>query len=253
MLAIPFLDERYPLRTVVTDREDWQGRREWRDGDSRKSILEAYLHTPLKRIWYARETHSGSVFAVSEEAVGSFAAVDERFSLGPDGGYDALLTAGAGILLCVWTADCVPLFLYDTAGHAAAIAHCGWRGVCGGIVENTLKAMRVRCGTEARRIAAALGPGICGDCYEVGGELLPLFARRFPPRALETLFRPLETGKYLLDLRRAIFAELTAAGVEPSSICDTGVCSYESKAYASYRRDGRSVPGSQTLSGVVLL
>ncbi len=252
MHSISFLDGRYPLKTLISGKEDWQRHTGWQDDDSRKRIMEACLPIPLRRISYAPETHSGSVFAISEDG-GSFAAVEERLILGPAGGYDAMITAVPGILLCVWTADCVPLFLYDTGKHAAAIAHCGWRGICSGIVGNTVEGMRRCFGTDPREIAAALGPGICGDCYEVGGELREFFSERFAAHELDALFRPLKSGQYLLDLRRAILMELTRAGAEPSNLCDTGICSYESEAFASYRRDGRSVPGRQTLSGIVLL
>ena len=254
MHSITFLDDRYPVKTLVSEKEDWRSRSGWRNDDSRKTVLQAYLQTHLKRVVYARETHSGSVISVSDNDVsGRLETVSEAFHIGPSGGYDAVLTASRGILLCIWTADCFPLFLYDTANHAAAIAHCGWRGICSGIVENTLNAMRRRFGTDPRQIAAAFGPGICGNCYEVTGEMPALFAQRFPAQTLETLFRPLDAGKYLLDLRKAIITELIGAGAEPSNICDTGPCSYESGAYASFRRDGRSIPDRQTLSGIVLL
>ena len=252
MHSITFLDDRYPLRTLISGKEDWQNHPGWQDDDSRKQIMEAYLHTPLKRVSYALETHSGSVFAISEGG-GSFEAVEERLILGSPGGYDAMITAVPGTLLCIWTADCTPLILYDTAKHAAAIAHCGWRGICSGIVGNTVEGMRRCFGTDPREIAAALGPGICGDCYEVGSELIKAFSARFSQEELGELFRPKENGKYLLDLRKAIVMELIRAGIEPSDIFDTGICSYESDRFASYRRDGRSIPCRQTLSGIVLL
>ena len=253
MQSISFLDDHYPLKTVISDREDCQSYSEWQDGVSRKSIIEAYLRTPVKRVFYASETHSGSVLAVPDENGGSLAAVEESLILGPPGGYDAMVTSFPGILLCVWTADCIPVFLYDTAKHAAAIAHCGWRGICNGIVGNTLKVMARRFGSSPENILAAFGPGICGDCYEVGGELIRAFSARFSREELGELFRPKENGKYLLDLRQAIVTELIEAGAEFSNIFDTGICSYESESFASCRRDGRSIPCRQTLSGIVLL
>ena len=107
--------------------------------------------------------------------------------------------------------------------------------------------------SSPENILAAFGPGICGDCYEVGGELIRAFSARFSREELGELFRPKENGKYLLDLRQAIVTELIEAGAEFSNIFDTGICSYESESFASRRRDGRSIPCRQTLSGIVLL
>ena len=126
MQSITFLDDSYPVKTVISDREDCQRPFGWQDADSRKNTIETYLQTPLKRVYYARETHSGSVFSVSDNDMSdTLETVSEACRIGPSGGYDAMVTAVPGILLCVWTADCIPLFLYDTAKHAAAIAHCG--------------------------------------------------------------------------------------------------------------------------------
>lgn len=254
MRSISFLDGSYPVKTMITDREDWQSRSGWQDDDSRKSIIEDHLHTPLKRVIYARETHSGSVYSVSDNDVsGALETISEDLRIGPAGGYDAVVTAAPGILLCVWTADCIPLFLYDTVKHAAAIAHCGWRGICGGIAENTLEVMSRRFGSSPGNILAAFGPGICADCYEVGSELIEAFSSRFPRKELGELFLPKGNGKCLLDLRKAVSFILLREGIRSDRIHDTGICSYESGDFASYRRNGPSEASRQTLSGIVLL
>ena len=254
MRSISFLDGRYPVKTIITDRQDWQSHAGWQVDVFRKNIIEDHLHTPLKRVIYARETHSGSVFSVSDnDGSGTLEAVSEELRIGPAGGFDAVVTAVPGLLLCVWTADCIPLFLYDTEKHAAAIAHCGWRGICGGIAENTLKVMWQRFGSSPENILAAFGPGICADCYEVGSDLIEAFSSRFSRKELGELFRPKENGKCLLDLRKAVAFILLREGLRPDRIHDTGICSYESENFASYRRNGPSEASRQTLSGIVLL
>ena len=212
MHSLPSFDGRYPVRTLYTDNEDWRRCEGWQDADRRKTALQDYLRTPLKQVIYAREIHSGSVFAVS----------GENNDPEPADGYDALVTADPGVLLCVWTADCLPLFLYDKDRHVAAVAHCGWRGICSRIVSNTVGVMTGRFGSSPEHIIAA--------------ELLC----------------PKRNGKYLLDLRKAITFELLRVGIQQESIQDAEICSYESAGYASYRRDGQSVPSRQTLSGIVL-
>ena len=242
MHSLPSFDGRYPVRTLYTDNEDWRRCEGWQDADRRKTALQDYLRTPLKQVIYAREIHSGSVFAVS----------GENNDPEPADGYDALVTADPGVLLCVWTADCLPLFLYDKDRHVAAVAHCGWRGICSRIVSNTVGVMTGRFGSSPEHIIAAFGPGICGACYEVSGDLIEAFSKRFSPAEIAELFCPKRNGKYLLDLRKAITFELLRVGIQQESIQDAEICSYESAGYASYRRDGQSVPSRQTLSGIVL-
>ena len=253
MHSLPCFDGRYPVRTLYTDNKDWKGCEGWREAARRRAVLQDYLSTPLKQVIYARETHSGNVYAVSSETGGSLAVYEETRVLGPSGGYDALVTDISGILLCIWTADCPSLFLYDTEENVAAIAHCGWRGILNGIVPNTIDVMSGRFGSVPEQIIAAFGPGICGNCYVVSEDLHEAFSGRFSTDEIRELFRPQPNEKYLLDLRKAIGLELRRTGIRPDEIRDTGICSYESEAYASYRRNGPSEPTRQTLSGIVLL
>ena len=215
-------------------------------------MLEDYLHIPLKQVFYARETHSGNVLVVDDEHSGSLAMTEEAGILGPAGGQDALVTATPGILLCIWTADCLPLFLYDTEGHVAAIAHCGWRSICNGIVSGTVDVMVGRFHANPGDIVAAFGPGICANCYEVRSDLIEAFSKRFPADEIGEFFVAACNGEYHLDLRKAVAFELARMGVRLENLFDAGICSYETEGYSSYRRDGDSEPSKQTLSGIVL-
>ncbi len=253
MNSIEFLDDRYPVRTVYTANVDWQEHANWHHCDARDAVLRDYLSVPLKRILYAAETHSGNVLAVSGENESSQKIVEETGDLGLSRGCDALITAVPGVLLCIWTADCLPLFLYEPDKNVVAVAHCSWRSICSGIVNNTVGMMVERYGANPGSIVAAFGPGICGRCYEVGDELVEVFSERFSADELDILFAPKGNGKYLLDLRKAIALELSHKDVELEKIHDVGICSYESEAYPSYRRNGPSEFGRMTLSGVVLI
>ncbi|MBQ3335158.1 MAG: laccase domain-containing protein [Eubacteriaceae bacterium] len=253
MHSLSCFEGHYPIKTLYTDDKAWQGYKGWQDADRRNAALRDYLNMPLKQVIYAQETHSSSVFTVSSKTVKNPAASGEICVKVPFGEYDALVTDVSGILLCIWTADCLPLFLYDTVKHVASVAHCGWRGILGGIVPNTIRAMAECFGSDPEHIIAGFGPGICGNCYVVSKDLYEAFSGRFSPDEIEDLFLPQPNEKYLLDLRMAIKFDLCRAGIRPEEICDTKVCSYESDTYASYRRNGFTEPFRQTLSGIVLL
>jgi copper oxidase (laccase) domain-containing protein len=41
------------------------------------------------------------------------------------------------------TADCLPLLITDEQGSCIAAIHAGWRGLCDGIIETTIKKLPV--------------------------------------------------------------------------------------------------------------
>ena len=61
---------------------------------------------------------------------------------------DAVVTHLKDFCLCVSTADCVPILIYDKAKQVIAAIHAGWRGPMGRIVEKTLEVMESEYGTE---------------------------------------------------------------------------------------------------------
>ena len=137
-------------------------------------------------------------------------------------------TREPGLGLLVLVADCCPVALSD--GEQAAMLHCGWRPLAGGIVEKALE----RFDTTP---AAAVGPGIGGCCYEVGEEVLEAFAD----------IERAASGR-MLDLRTVIGAKLAAAGVTDVQHVDR-CTSCEPELYFSHRRDG-GVTGRQ--AGIIV-
>lgn len=252
MQSITYIDDRCPARTVYSDKADLQKNEGWQLSDTRKSLLQTFLGTPLRRVFYICQVHSGNVLAIFDGKDGDFDITGEKAGIGPSDGYDAMVTDVPGALLCIWTADCLPLFLCDPVRRVAAVAHCGWRGICNGVVRNTVRVMTDRFGADPEHITAALGPAICGKCYEVGGELKEDFSRYFSGDEISQLFYPKKNGKYLLDIRKAVTMELIRLGIRPEKIHDTGICTYESKNYMSYRREGRVETVREILSGIVL-
>ena len=136
---------------------------------------------------------------------------------------DGHLSSVKGLGLLVLVADCYPVALSD--GDRAAMLHCGWRPLAGGIVEKAVA------GFESPP-AAAVGPGIGGCCYQVGPEVGERFAD--VPGAI--------TGR-MLDLRKVIEARLRTAGVSAIEHLDR-CTSCEAELYFSHRRD-RGLTGRQ--------
>ena len=87
---------------------------------------------------------------------------------------DALVTTLSGVAIAINTADCVPLLFADEENKVIGVAHSGWKGTVGRIASKTVTTM-LECGASLSHIKVAMGPCICGDCFEVGHEVVEQF------------------------------------------------------------------------------
>jgi YfiH family protein len=147
---------------------------------------------------------------------------------------DASFTTQPGVVCTIMTADCLPVLLADKAGKVVAAAHAGWRGLAGGVLENTIAQMRAVGGAE---LLAWMGPAIGPAHFEVGEDVRQAFVDRSPSMA--AAFLPIEDrpGKYLADLYRLASETLQRAGV--AEVRGGRFCTMaEPQRFYSYRRDG---------------
>jgi YfiH family protein len=146
---------------------------------------------------------------------------------------DAILIAHRGPIASVRVADCVPILLAAEDGSAVAAVHAGWRGVAGGVVTAALEQLRSL--RPSIPVLAAIGPCIGMDAFEVGPEVIECFEFYFKGHSLT---RRREDGKGYVDLRRALWIALTAAGISPEKIDTTDRCTFrDSDEFFSHRRD----------------
>ena len=131
----------------------------------------------------------------------------------------------------VLTADCLPVLLCDEDGTVVAAAHAGWRGLCAGVIERTLRAMN----RPAEALLAYLGPAIGPKAYEIGTDVREAFLAADP--LSDSAFAPGKPGKYYADLYALARQRLARGGV--ARIFGGGYCTYtERERFYSYRRDG---------------
>ena len=86
-------------------------------------------------------------------------------------GMDALITNVPGYCVCVTTADCVPVLLYDKKQHVVAAVHAGWKGTVKHIVSNVMDHLNKMFGTQGEDVIACIGPSISLESFEVGDEV----------------------------------------------------------------------------------
>ncbi|HEY7760948.1 MAG TPA: peptidoglycan editing factor PgeF [Burkholderiales bacterium] len=165
---------------------------------------------------------------------------------------DACVARAPGEVCAVLVADCLPVLFCDRAGSVVAVAHAGWRGLSGGILESTVAAMRA----APADLLAWLGPAIGPDAFEVGRDVLDAFTasdsgaaagfRSKPPACNGG--PPVSDGepsgpggepKWFADLYALARRRLAAAGVH--AVSGGGLCTRsDARRFFSHRRDRRT-------------
>jgi len=179
----------------------------------------------LARFAYARQVHGADV--ASAPPAGGFA-----------GDVDILTTTEHGLPVAIFTADCLPVVLYDADAAALAVAHVGWRGTVKGAAAAAVKAL-VNVGARADRLRVAIGPSIGPCCYEVDAPVMDAFRAAYPDRweAWGDQGRP---AHFMLDLWAANEAMLADAGVDPARIENPRLCTAcHPELLYSYRKGNR--------------
>ncbi len=146
---------------------------------------------------------------------------------------DGVVTATAGLALGVTGADCGMILFADARARVIGAAHAGWKGALTGVIEATVAAME-RLGGKRADIAAALGPCIAQESYEVGPEFVAAFAEA--GEATGRFFAPSRrAGHSMFDLKAYVAARAARAGVGVFE--DLGLDTYaDEERFFSYRR-----------------
>jgi len=182
-----------------------------------RSKLRTDLQLPSEPVWL-EQVHSNKVI----DAAGS--KVYQA---------DASFTSTKGVVCAVLTADCLPVFFCNQSGTEVAVAHAGWRGLHAGIISKTIQAM----GSSADEILVNLGPAIGPEWFEVGDEVLQVFAHNNPENA--SAFVATSKGHHLCNLYQLAGIELRSAGID--RISGGEYCTYrDHQQFYSFRRQANT-------------
>ncbi len=194
-------------------------------GDDRESVLENYrlageaVDIDIKRLVAFRQAHTDIVVTASGPLAGC--AFDPEVTAEADGA----VTNETGLPLGVYAADCVPILLYNPKARCAGAVHAGWRGTASGIAAAAIKRMTGDFGSNPGDILAAIGPRICGGCFETGPEVARAMEEAFGLGAEGHISQHGE--KHRIDLGALNAMWLTRAGVPKSSIAVSDMCTME--------------------------
>lgn len=146
---------------------------------------------------------------------------------------DASWTTTPGRACAVLTADCLPALFCDCAGSRVAAAHAGWRGLAGGVLENTVAAL----GVPAGELLVWLGPAIGPQSFEVGAEVREAFVVQHA-QAEQAFSASRNAGRFMADLYALARIRLAAIGV--TAVHGGGLDTFSDPRFFSYRRAARS-------------
>lgn len=173
-------------------------------------------------------------------------SADRKSDLYDPEGYEAdgLVTDIPGVALTVFSADCIPVLLFDPIRRVVAAVHAGWKGTANGICARAVEKMIGIYGCIPGHILAAVGPGISKCCFETHADVPNAMTGVFGAAALPYI-QMLENGKYKLDLKGLNALHLKRTGIPEDHISIDSDCTRcNPEKYWSYRLHG-SQRGSQ--------
>jgi YfiH family protein len=211
-----------------------QGNLALHTGDAPAQVLErrarflALFGFGLEDLVVGNQTHGTRVGVVTRKMAGS-GAWDQKAAI-PD--TDALITQERGIVLGIFTADCLPIFIYDQSTPAIGIAHAGWRGTINRIAQVTLEKMTAQFHTDPAHCWIGFGPGIGPECFQVEQVVAGQFSD-VVPEAVEGI-----PQEYRVDLAKFNTRLFQAAGVLENHIIPFNRCTRcHGDEFFSYRAE----------------
>jgi YfiH family protein len=151
---------------------------------------------------------------------------------------DGIVSRDPSRILCLRTADCLPVLAWGSDKKVIGAFHAGWKGLVAGIIKNGLNAMR---DLGADDIELWIGPAIGPCCFEVSHEVgMSIDPERIRQR----------NGAFYIDLWEAAFHQICSLGIPPHKIHVMRLCtSCYKEIFFSYRRDGESAGRNISLIG----
>lgn len=169
-------------------------------GDDFENVYQNYqifcraLDVDPAQCVFSKQVHRDDVKIVTAADAGSGLLYPQRYEA------DALVTNVPGIVLTIFSADCIPTLYYDPVTRCIGAAHAGWRGTALGIAAKTIRTMERIYGAEAKNIRAAIGPGISKCCFETSDDV-PCAMHSALGSAADPYMVQEENGKWHVDLK----------------------------------------------------
>ena len=167
----------------------------------------------VKKVNYTNQVHGDNI-------------INLDFNESKDKEADGLIISKANEILGVFTADCVPVIIYDPDKDVIATIHSGWKGTILDISKQAVNILKEK--YKCENINVVIGPAVGACCYQVSDELVHRFNEKYG--------ESVSKGR-MLDLKKVIRFQLHGM-VNKDKITDLGICTncYEDLEFHSYRK-----------------
>lgn len=183
-------------------------------------LVAGQLGMDISQMVLSNQVHGDTIMRVGKKDMGK-GILFESDLLGVDG----FLTNEKGVGLTLFFADCVPLYFFDPNHEVVAMAHAGWKGTVLQVGKKMIERMALEFGTRPQDIIAGIGPSICGDCYEVSLDVKKQFDLSFNDDIIAQVVKNgVSDEKFMIDLKRTNRLLMEEAGVLPSNIEVSNLC-----------------------------
>lgn len=187
-----------------------------------RRLLSEALVLPQSLCWLT-QTHSTKLLKLAADTLSGQQA-------------DASWTVLKNQPCVVMTADCLPLLVTDQQGSFVCAIHAGWRGLCDGIIEKSLRSICAELAIAPQQLLVWLGPCIGREAFVVGAEVRTQFVKQDAQAA--AAFTPYQ-DRYLANLQQ--LARLRLQALKVTKISASEHCTFsEPELFYSYRRDGKT-------------
>ena len=181
-------------------------------GDNPERVQENYrrfcraVGTDVNRLVTTSQVHGDVIRTATSKDIKSDLFLPNGYEC------DGLITNEPGLALTIYSADCIPVLLYDPAKRVIAAVHAGWRGTARNIAGKAVQKMQQNYGCRPEDILAAIGPGISQCCFETHADV--------PDAMVEALGD--STKQHIIDLKNGKF-RVNLKGINATLLMHAGV------------------------------
>ncbi|BAQ09357.1 hypothetical protein OXB_0885 [Bacillus sp. OxB-1] len=193
--------------------------------------LAASLGCTLEEFICANQTHSSNVQKVSLADKGRGA---ERLDTAI-ADTDALYTLDPNLVLCSFTADCVPVIFYNEGKGLVGVIHSGWQGTVKEITRKVFLHLQQAEQCNPADFHVQIGSSLSQGRFEVDQDVYDRF--KALGYADEFMYYNESTRKYHIDNQLTVKRQCELAGIPSKQIVMDTTCTFDSPSGFSYRQD----------------
>lgn len=202
---------------------------------SRQNLSENF--SSIQKFAFVHQVHGNTVACVDDGAQDGIQA-------------DAMISAVKNTALCIKTADCAPVMIFDPIHKKIGAIHAGWRGVANKIVEKTVVKMREQYGSEVSECVFLVGPHIQKSSFEVEGDVRDVILETLSANLNKSIFYQANSnGRFLVDINAVLLAQIGALG--GGKVLNLKEDTFTNENLHSYRRDKQN--SGRLISFIALL